>query len=139
MSVILYGATSPIAIFGNHLLQHPKVPLATQRNNKKCVQNSKGMGSRCRLLQPPGPSPLSSPKRGGNRTTEVAGTIATAASLRSRGGGLRSRGGGGGAIRSRGGRGGGGLRSREGPTYLAGAAAAALVSGGMEVAFSRLS
>lgn len=41
----------PIAIFENHLLQHPKNPLATRRNSKKRT-NSKGMGSRCSLLQP---------------------------------------------------------------------------------------
>jgi len=52
--------------------------------------------------------------------TELAGTLAIAVPLRSRGGGLRSRGGGGGE----------GLRSREGPIYLVGAAAVVLISSG---------
>jgi hypothetical protein len=42
----------------------------------------------------PDPSPSSSPEGGGNRTPELVGTLATAASLKFRGGGgLRSRGG----------------------------------------------
>ena len=59
-------------------------------------------------------------RRKEGRTPELAGTLATATSLRSRGG--RGRG-----FRSR--EGGGGLRSKEGPTYLIGAAAVVLVSG----------
>jgi hypothetical protein len=64
---------------------------------------------------------------------KLFGTLATAASLRSRGGGG---GGGGEGLISRGGeeafrsRGGGGLRSKGEPTYLVGAAAVILVSGG---------
>jgi hypothetical protein len=51
----------------------------------------------------PGPSPSSSSEEGGNITPELAGTLVTAVSLRSRGGG--------------------GLRSIRGTTYLIGAAA----------------
>jgi hypothetical protein len=47
------------------------------------------------------PSPSNLSEGGGNRTPELAGTLATAASFRSGGGG-----------------GGRGLRSRGGPTYL---------------------
>jgi hypothetical protein len=55
-----------------------------------------------------GPSPSSSPEGGGNRTPELLGTLAIAASLRSRGRELSSRGGEG--------RGEEELKSREGPT-----------------------
>ena len=70
------------------------------------------MGSKVQAVLTPGPSHSSSPERGGNRTPELAETLATAASLRSREGG------------------GGGLRSRGGPTYLVEAAVVVLVSGG---------
>jgi hypothetical protein len=89
---------NPIATFENHLLQHPKNPIATREKQKKTYKTA------------PGTSPLSLPEGGGNRTPELAGTLATAASLRFRGGG--------------------GLGSRDGPTYLVGAAAIILVSGG---------
>jgi hypothetical protein len=71
-----------------------------------------------------GPSPSSLREGGGNRIPELAGTLATAASLRPRGGGrgLRSRGGG--EERE--------LRFREGPTYLVGTAVVGLISGGDE-------
>jgi hypothetical protein len=88
---------NPIATFKNHLLQHPKTPIATREKKKACKTAL---------------------------TLELAGTLATAASLRSRGGG------GEGALRSRGGGGRGGLRSREEPTYLVGVAVVVLVSGG---------
>jgi hypothetical protein len=64
----------------------------------------------------PGSSPSSLLEEGGNRSTKVTGTLATAASLRSRGGG--------------GAGGGEGLRSRGGMPYLVGAAAVILVSDG---------
>jgi hypothetical protein len=54
-----------VAIFKKNPLQHG-------RNNKKR-----------RTKTAPAPSPLSSPKEGGNRTPEFAETLATAASLRS--------------------------------------------------------
>jgi len=41
----------PIATFKNHLLQHSKNSLATWRKQQKKRTNSKGMGSRCRLLE----------------------------------------------------------------------------------------
>jgi hypothetical protein len=65
----------------------------------------------------PVPSPSSSPEGEENRTPELAGMLAITAFLRSKGGG-------------------GGLKSRKRPTYLVGAAAIVLFSGGgrMEVA-----
>ena len=68
------------------------------------------MGFKVQTAPAPSPSPSSPPEGGGNRTPELVGTLATAASLR--------------------GGGGGGLRFRGEPTYLVGAAAAVLVSGG---------
>jgi hypothetical protein len=103
-------------------MQHLKIircniqkPIATQKNSKD-LQTARGW-VRGVCCSSPGPSPSSSPEGVGNRTPELAGTLATAASLKSRGGGeeLRSKGGGG-----------GGLRSKEGLTYLVGAAAIAV-------------
>jgi hypothetical protein len=71
----------PIAIFENHLLQHPKNPVATRRNSKKRKKNSKGDGFEVQVVAAPGPSPSSSLK-GGNRTPELTRTLATVVSLR---------------------------------------------------------
>jgi hypothetical protein len=138
----LCAATSKVCTTTSQavVLQHRKTYVATTQksycnirklsisNIKKLIATREEQQKKaCKTA--PDPSPSSSPKGGGNRTPELTGTLATAASLRSKGGvgggGLRSRGG---ALRSRGG--GGGLRSREGPTYLIGAATVVLVSGG---------
>jgi hypothetical protein len=88
----------PIAIFDNQLLQHPKKPILTRRNSKKTYKTIRGwvQGAGCSS-----PWPI---------TFEHARTLDTTASLRSRRGGLRSRGG-------------GGFKSRGETTYLVGAAA----------------
>jgi len=64
---------------------------------------------------------------------ELVETLATTASLRSRGGGGGGGGGGEGELRSRGGGEGGRVRSIKGLIYLAGSCAIAIISGGMEV------
>jgi hypothetical protein len=113
---LLQRPKNPNTTFENHLLQRKKNPLQHGKNSKKTYKTT------------PGASSSSSLEGGGNRISELTRTLATATSLRSRGGGggrLRSREGGG-ALRSRG----GGFRSREGPTYLVRAAAVVLVSCG---------
>jgi hypothetical protein len=65
-----------IATFENHLLQHlKKTHCNTGETEKKNVQNC------------PWPITSSSPEGGRNRTPELTGTLATAASLISKGGG----------------------------------------------------
>jgi hypothetical protein len=108
----------PITTSENHLLQHPKIPLQHGETTKG-VQNSKGDEFEVQAASAPHPSPSSLLEGGGNRTPELAGTLATATSLRSKGGGG-------------GGEEGGGLRSREGLANLVGAVVIVLIFGGEE-------
>jgi ABC-type branched-subunit amino acid transport system ATPase component len=66
-----------------YMLQYPKKLIANTKK-KKDVQTVRGwaQGAGC---SSPGPSPLSSLEGGENRTLELAGTLATTTSLRSRG------------------------------------------------------
>jgi hypothetical protein len=56
-----------------------------KQQKKLGVQNSKADRFETQAAPAPGPSPLSSLEGGGNKTLELVETLATAASLRSRG------------------------------------------------------
>jgi len=80
---LLQQPKNPIATFENHLLQHKKTHCNTKKHQGRTKQQ--GDGFYVQAAPALGPSPSSSPERGGNSIPELTGTLATVVSLGSRG------------------------------------------------------